>query len=152
MCKHDRTMKRASRVLAIMTPFPHAVDARESVATAAALMKQHDFRHLPVLEGGRLAGVLSHRDIDLITEVFDRSGERLDVTVWSICSRHPYTVEADEPIERVAEEMANRSVGSVLVTRDGKLAGIVTTTDICRAYAALLREHSVPSGDAEIAT
>lgn len=123
----------------VMTPAPRAVAAEESVATAAAMMQQHGIRHLPVIKQGKLAGILSQRDVYLATEVFEHPTDRLEQPVWTICSRHAYTVDADAPIDEVAEHMANEHLGSVLVTRNDVLVGIVTTSDICRAYAALLR-------------
>ncbi len=131
----------------VMTPAPRAVAAEESVATAAAMMQQHGIRHLPVIKQGRLAGVLSQRDVYLATEVFDQPTERIEKPVWAICTRHAYTVEADAPIDSVADHMASEHLGSALVTRNEVLVGILTTSDVCRAYAALLRAQvdSTPS-------
>jgi CBS domain-containing protein len=127
----------------VMTPAPRTVAAEESVETAAAMMKQHGFRHFPVMRDGKLAGILSQRDVYLATEVFDQPGDRMDKVVWTICSREAYTVQANAPIDEVADHMANAHLGSALVMRNDMLVGIVTTSDICRAYAALLREQGV---------
>ncbi|MEW6270451.1 MAG: CBS domain-containing protein [Thermodesulfobacteriota bacterium] len=53
----------------------------------------------------------------------------------------PYVVEDDEPLDVVAREMADRQIGSALVTRHGKLVGIITTTDVCRLLADVLAAH-----------
>jgi CBS domain-containing protein len=144
-------MKRIPHVVAVMTPFPHAVSAEDTVATAAAMMEQHGIHHLPVLKDGALAGILSQRDVFLATDVLDDSPDRLDKPVWAICTRGVYTVEVDERVDLVADHMANEHIGSAIVTRKGKLAGIVTTSDLCRAYAALLREWFAPVPDDDIA-
>jgi acetoin utilization protein AcuB len=73
----------------------------------------------------------------------DREPE-VELPVWAVCKRDPYTVELDASIIDVAEAMASEQIGSVLVTRKGKLAGIITTVDICRAYAELLRKEPLP--------
>jgi acetoin utilization protein AcuB len=53
-------------------------------------------------------------------------------------------VDLDTPIAEVASTMADLHIGSALVTRKGKLAGIITTVDICRAFAELTRKHEQP--------
>jgi CBS domain-containing protein len=72
-----------------------------------------------------------------------RTGE-LDVPVWGVCTRSVYVVDLDTRVDVIADALADRHIGSALVTRQGKLVGIVTTTDICRAYADLVREQAGP--------
>lgn len=125
-----------------MTPFPYSVAANETVEVARAMMEEHDIHHLPVLRDGALAGVVSARDIALCFDVLGAANTTFPMLVWGICARDPYVVELDTPLDEVADEMANRRIGSALVTRHGKLAGILTVTDACRALAVLLREIS----------
>jgi acetoin utilization protein AcuB len=139
-------MRKLPTLVAVMTPFPHAVAAEDDVATARAMMEQHGIHHLPVLRDGRLAGVISNRDVSLAGDVLDRNEGGIGLPVWAICSRDPYVVEIDTRLDVVADEIANRHIGSALVVKHGKLAGIVTTTDLCRALAVLLRER-MPGGD-----
>lgn len=132
------------RVASVMTPFPYSVDAREDLRTAAAMMTQHGIRHLPVMREGKLAGIVSERELDVALAVRGERDPEAPLPVWAICRRDPYVVELDEPMTAVAEAMANQHVGSVLVTRKGKLAGIITTVDICRAFAEAIRVTLVP--------
>jgi CBS domain-containing protein len=60
-------------------------------------------------------------------------------------------VDAGEPAEAVAAAMAERHLGSALVTRAGKLVGIFTTTDACRALARVLHEQRPHPGPDQVA-
>jgi len=133
-----------TRVASVMTPFPYSVDAREDLHTARAMMQQHGIRHLPVMFNNTLAGVISERELDVALALTDEHLSNAAVAVWAICRRDPQVVELDESMVTVAELMANRQLGSVLVTRNGKLAGIITTVDICRAFAEVIRTPRVP--------
>ncbi len=127
-------------VLSVMTPFPYSVSAEESVETARAMMEQHDIHHLPVMRGGALWGILSARDVAVCFDLLGDAKASLPPSVAVICTRDPYVVEVDAALDAVADELANRHIGSAIVTKHGKLAGIVTVTDVCRALAGLLRE------------
>lgn len=134
----------ATRVATVMTPFPYSVDAREDLRVAHAVMKQHEIRHLPVMREGALEGIVSERELEVALEVIGERDPEITLPVWAVCTREPYTVDLDASIADVADAMANRQIGSVLVTRKGKLAGIITTVDICRAFAELVRAQHVP--------
>jgi len=136
----------ATRVATVMTPFHYSVDAREDLRTAYAMMKQHGIRHLPVMREGRLEGLVSERELEVALGVIGERDPDVQLPVWSVCRRQPYKVEIDATIADVADAMANQHIGSVLVTRKGKLAGIITTVDICRAFAELLRQRGSGPG------
>lgn len=131
--------RRIPLVLAAMTPFPFAIDAEQSVEAAQAMMNEHGIHHLPVLHHGKLAGIVSARDIALTFDVLDP--QPVPLAVWAICSRDPYVVEVDTRLDVVADRLADLHIGSALVTKHGKLSGIVTVTDLCRTLASLLRER-----------
>jgi acetoin utilization protein AcuB len=57
---------------------------------------------------------------------------------------HPYIVDLNERLDVVLQNMADRHIGSALVTRQGKLAGVFTTTDVCRAFVEYLRDPFRP--------
>lgn len=133
-----------TRVATVMTPFPYSVDAREDLRTAHAMMQEHGIRHLPVMREGKLAGIVSERELDVALGLITERDPDVQLPVWAICKRDPYTVDIDEAIADVADAMANEHIGSVLVTRKGKLAGIITTVDICRAFAEVMRARSLP--------
>lgn len=142
-------MKHMPQVVAVMTPFPHSVDIDAPLEAAIALMKERGFRHLPVVEAGVLRGVLTDRDLRsaLGRNIgFHNAGA---LRVRDLFHDDAYTVEADTPLDQVAATMAERHIGSALVTKHGKLVGVFTSTDACRALARVLRERfpAPPPGD-----
>ncbi len=136
-------MKHMPQVIAVMTPFPHTVNIDDPLSDAVALMQAHDFRHLPVVEHGTLRGVLSERDVRTAAATA-AAGQSASLRVRDVFHDDAYTVEADMPLDRVAAAMAERHVGSALVTKAGKLVGVFTGTDACRALAQVLRERFPP--------
>jgi acetoin utilization protein AcuB len=133
-----------SRVANVMTPFPYAVDALDDVRTAHAMMREHGIRHLPVMRDGNLGGIVSARELEVAIELLVEREPEVQLPVWVVCKREPYTVDLEASIADVADAMANQQIGAVLVTRKGKLAGIITTVDICRAFAELVRKVPPP--------
>jgi acetoin utilization protein AcuB len=127
-------------VKAVMTPFPYFVEGTASISIAEEMMRRHEIRHLPVMEGGKLVGVVSDRDVRLVLDPRLQAPPD-DHCVGDICTRDVYTVELMDPLDEVLREMARRHIGSALVVRQGKLAGIFTVTDACRLFAELL--HSL---------
>jgi acetoin utilization protein AcuB len=140
---------RPPQILAYMTPFPYSIDVGAPLAEAHAFLRERHFRHLPVTDRGQLAGVLTDRDIKLALGPDLGSPPERELAVRDVFQPDSYVVDAGTGLEEVAATMAERHVGSALVTRGGKLVGIFTTTDACRALARLLREqHPDPGPDA----
>lgn len=120
-----------------MTPSPVTIAADRTLADAHQLMRERGIRHLPVLDGQRLAGVVSQRDLYLIETLrgVDASAE----TVAEAMTAEPYVVSPDAPLEEVAREMASHKYGSAVVVERGSVVGMFTTVDALRALASLLR-------------
>jgi acetoin utilization protein AcuB len=140
----ERKGRGVSRVANVMTPFPYAVGSHEDLRTAHAMMRTHGIRHLPVMRDGSLVGIVSARELEVAIELVSERDPEVQLPVWAVCKPDPYTVDIETPIADVADAMANQQMGSVLVTRKGKLAGIITTVDICRAFAELVRKVPPP--------
>jgi acetoin utilization protein AcuB len=134
-------MKRIPSVKTVMTPFPYSVDAGAPIAEAQEFMRQHQIRHLPVMEGGRLAGVVSDRDIKLMLGPDFAYPSAAELKVSDVMVRDAYTVDLGARLDEVLDHMATHQLGSALVTREGRLAGVFTVTDACRAFGAHLREQ-----------
>lgn len=107
-----------------MTRHPHSVRAGESVAVAEELMKKVNCHLLPVLDGGRLVGVVSDRDLRLV-----KKGEGKNVKLEDVCVEEPQSVDIDTSVSTAAAMMAEHRISSVLVMENGKLAGIFTSDD-----------------------
>jgi acetoin utilization protein AcuB len=131
-------MRSIPPIKAVMTPFPYWVETTDTLERAKVLMLEHDIRHLPVMEDGKLVSVLSERDM--------RSAPAARL-VRDACLREVYVVGLTEPLDRVLMHMAERHIGSALVVKEGKLAGIFTTTDACRTFGQLLRSLFPKGGD-----
>ncbi len=129
---------RIPSVKAVMTPFPWFIHIEDRLTRAVQVMAEHEIRHLPVTQQGRLVGVVSERDIQLVESRTDPR-ERDALQVRDACVLDAYVVDVGEPLDRVLLEMARRHIGSTLVVKNRKLAGILTVTDACRAFGEFLR-------------
>lgn len=139
-------MKRIPSIKTVMTPFPLSVDVQASVDDAQAFMRDHHIRHLPVTENGELVGMISDRDIKLILGPDFAYPDGKELKVSDAMIRDSYTVDMSERLDRVLRHMADNHIGSVAVTRKGKLAGVFTVTDACAAFADFLQEQVRRSG------
>ncbi len=122
-----------------MTASPHAIGVTQPLSLAYTLMKQHDIRHLPVLDGGALVGLLSVRDLHLIGSLKDVNPTKVRVKV--AMSTEVYSVSPTTPLDEVVSAMADHKYGCAVVMHQGKVVGIFTTIDVCRAFAELLSKR-----------
>jgi len=130
-----------------MTPFPWKVRLDDSLSHATAVMRERNIRHLPVTDGDELVGIITERDIGLVENaVRDRRG-RASLRVRDACAIDAYVVDLSAPLDRVLAEMAEHHIGSVLVVKRGKLAGIFTSSDACHHFSRFLAQVSESGGD-----
>ena len=142
---------RLPQILAFMTPFPFSIDIDAPLGEARAFLRDRHIHHLPVTRDGVLAGILTDRDIKLaLGPDLDSPPER-ELVVRDVYQPDSFIVEAGALLQDVAQTMAERHVGSALVTRGGKLVGIFTTTDACRALARVLRDQHPDPGPDQLA-
>ncbi len=120
-----------------MTTTPHSIGSEQTLATASTLMSKYAIRHLPVLHGGRLLGMLTDRDIKLIEAFRDVDPQK--VTVEEAMTERPYSVSPETPLDEVAAAMAESKYGSAVVMQNQKVVGVFTTVDACQALSELLR-------------
>ncbi len=138
-------MRHVPLIKSVMTPFPYSISIDARIEDAQAMMADHDIRHLPVKEQGKIVSVISDRDIRLSLQSGpERKSELLRVR--DVCVHETYVVELNERLDSVLLHMARYHIGSALVVKNGKLAGIFTMTDACRTYGEYLRSL-FPTGD-----
>jgi acetoin utilization protein AcuB len=114
-----------------MTPNPHTIGRHVKLVTAHEMMRKYDIRHLPVLDGGHLVGVVSQRDLYLL-ETF-KNVDQNEVAVEEAMTSDPYVVEQGTDVREVARTMASRKLGTAIVVQAGKVVGIFTAVDALRA-------------------
>jgi acetoin utilization protein AcuB len=119
-----------------MTPAPYTIGAEQSIDVALAIMGSHHIRHLPVLDGERLVGVVSERDLMIAQGL--RIVDPTRTPVGEVMSPELHTLSPDSSLEWVAAEMAQQKVGSVVVTEHDRVVGIFTTVDALRALGEML--------------
>jgi CBS domain-containing protein len=130
-------MKQNVLVSEIMSKDLIMVSPKQSLYDAEKLFNRHHIRHIPVVENGRLVGMISHTDLLRISYAeLDESDELVVPVIYEmftipdIMTRVPVFVEADSTIKETAEILAKQSFHSVPVLDKGILVGIVTTTDL----------------------
>lgn len=122
-----------------ISPNPITASEATSVDELWRLMDQYGVRHLPIVRDDQVTGVVSDRDVRLILGL--SAAEKLQVQAVDIMSPDPIEVPADTPLDDVAFLMADRKVGSVLVTDEaGRLIGIFTITDALNALVDFVRK------------
>lgn len=119
-----------------MTESPHSIGRDQAIEAAHAMMRRLGVRHLPVLDGGKLAGVLSQRDLYFVEAI--AGGSPKSLRVEEAMSQDTYCVPPTARIDEVAREMAEQRYGCAVVMEGAVVRGIFTTTDALRALSALL--------------
>ena len=131
-------MTKDTPIESFMTVLPHTVGADQTIAYAQALMQELRVRHLPVLRGKALEGIVSERDLALAAgfDGVDASRAKVEEAMMPV----PYTVSRKAPLGRVVREMADRKIGSALVLSGQEVVGIFTVADAMSLFARALEE------------
>jgi acetoin utilization protein AcuB len=120
-----------------MTARPVTVAPDATVAAARSAMRRGRFRHLPVVAGAELVGVVARSDLEAPpgapVEVAESLGER---PLTEVMSTEPVTVWPDEPVEVAARLLVDNGIGCLPVVADDGLVGILTESDL---FSVLLR-------------
>ena len=109
-----------------MTAGAISIGPNDSLVAARELLQRHRIHHLLVLDGKRIVGVLSYRDL---LGKADRS------TVAQAMSRDVVTVEPGDTVRDAATRLLGRTHGCAAVVEAGAIAGVLTTTDLMRAVS-----------------
>lgn len=119
-----------------MTTAPHTVGSDQTVARAHQMMREHSLRHLPVLRGGKLVGVLSQRDLYFLEAIAG-----VDATVDRVSDAMTpdvYTVDGRDLLTEVVATMCEHKYGCAVVVDRAGVRGIFTATDAMRLLGSAL--------------
>jgi len=128
--------KAIPHIQSFMSTCPHTVGVDQNLDIAEKLMGTHKIRHLPVLNGGDLIGIITDRDIKLCRSFI--GGNKPDVKIGEVCHEEVYTVSPSSPLDEVVSHMAKGKFGSAVVMDHNKVVGIFTAVDAMNALAHLL--------------
>ena len=110
------------------------------MSRAHQLMREHSFRHLPVIDNGKLVGILSDRDLHLLVT---RNGANPEVvTVEEAMTKCVVAVAPETPLDEAIELMISARCGSLVVMGKRGVSGILTSTDALSALIDLLRREA----------
>ena len=133
---------RRLQVRDLMTKDPITIGAGQSLYDAYARMLEHEVRRLPVLQHGKLAGIITLGDIRRALSAVLAAGQTAaettadlrasPLTVGDSMSPDPITVAPGDTIQEAAEQMLENQVSALPVVEDGRVVGIVTESDIFR--------------------
>ena len=134
-------MKHRVPVSQIMTKEVVTLTMKNNLSDAESLFREHGVRHLPVVNGNQLVGILSYSDLLKISfsELSDDE-KRIDTAVFDmytieqVMAKNPVSVSPNKTIREVTELLAEQSFHSVPVTENGELKGVVTTTDLHKYF------------------
>ena len=135
-------MKKKEPVSTIMTKHAYTVQLTDSLYQVRDLILKHEIRHVPVVDGEKLVGIISKTDMNRLSfsTLFAGEGQVDDavfemLSVGQVMSQKPRVVKATDTIHAVAKILAREEFHALPVVEEGdesKLVGIVTTTDVIR--------------------
>ena len=113
-----------------MTPRPIVVSPHIPAADALNMMKDGRFRRLPVVQGSKLVGIVTDRDL--------RESASANAAVGDIMHKQPLTIQATDRLETAALMMRNNKVGALPVMQNKTLVGIITESDIFDTFLDMM--------------
>ena len=111
---------------------------------ALALCRERRIRHMPVLEDGRLVGIVSDRDLRSATPALGdpaRAEALGRILISEVMAREVTTALPDDPIEQAANAMREKKIGCLPVVEDDNLVGIISSSDVMEALVYLMGAH-----------
>lgn len=130
-------------VSALMTRNVVTISPDTPLLDVQKLLRKHGFRHLVIVEQGKLKGVLSNRDVLQALSPFlnttsetQRDVRTLAQPARKLMNKHPKTVAPDAPAQDAAHLLLHEAISALPVVEGDKLVGIITTKDLLRHYTA----------------
>lgn len=119
----------------------------QTLREALSLQQRHRIRHVPVVEGERVVGILTDRDIkratpSLLSGVDQHQYDRVlnETPVSHVMTRNPFTVTPSTPLKDALKVLIDRKFGALPVTEGERLVGIITDIDLLRAFHEMLED------------
>jgi len=119
---------------------PVTISPQETLRTAWRIIREHRIRHLPVVEQGRLVGIVTDRDLRhalpsraASLEVHEIPYLAEKVRIWEVMARAVVTIHREAPVEEAAHLLLKYRIGGLPVVKGEILVGIITKTDLLRA-------------------
>ncbi|MCT4665069.1 MAG: CBS domain-containing protein [Flavobacteriales bacterium] len=131
-------MKRREPVSKIMTKDVVTLQINDGLDKAEKLFRQHNMRHIPVVSGDKIEGIISMTDLARISFVdnYDPNNFTVDTSVYDILTleqvmvKKPETIDVNKTVKDAAELLASREFHALPVVENENLVGIVTSTDL----------------------
>ncbi len=119
-----------------MSENPVTIPADLSLSDASLRMYDHGIRHLPVIDQGHVVGIVSERDLALITGIPGVNADHVEVT--EAMSPHPYIVAPSVSLLEVVATMHERKIGTAVIMEDGEMQGIFSVVDALEVLRSML--------------
>ena len=139
------------RIKSVMTPFPYSVELQAPIGEAPRIMLEHHVHHLAVTEHFELRGRVSDRDVKLLLSQELGTPKPAELTVADAYVDECYAVELETPLRAALDNMAQHHIDATIVTSRGRLAGIFTAMDACRAFRDHLENQFQSNDPPEVA-
>lgn len=133
------------KIVDLMTRDVISIGPGQKLSDVVEAMRRRKIRHLPVVENGKLVGIVTDRDVKrALPSVFSGDQEEYDrvlneARVDKVMTRDPYTVGPRDEVKDALKVMIERKIGAVPVVNDGSLVGIVTDIDFLKAFLKTLK-------------
>ena len=129
-----------------MTPNPITIESTTTIADASELMRKHKFRRLPVVDKGRLVGIVTDRDLRTVApspatslSIFELNYLLAKMQVKDIMHKDVITIPVDATIEEAALIMSTRHIGGLVVVGEkDSVVGVITETDIFNSFVEIM--------------
>ena len=131
-------MKKRTPISEIMTKNVITLNHTDELETAEKLFKSHNIRHIPVVSGDKIIGMLSYTDLLRISfaDAIDEEEDSVDTVVYNmftieqVMAKNLVSITSNTIIKEVAEILAKKEFHALPIVDNNKLVGIVTTTDL----------------------
>ena len=129
--------KAVPHISKYMTSMPQTIEPHQTIASARKLMQDLNVRHLPVVAGRELVGILSESDINLISSL--KSSDLKQAHVSDAMKLKPFVVRPETLLDEACGKMAEEKIGSAVVAQEnGTIVGIFTYVDALRTLSEVI--------------